>query len=73
MKQLNDAPVAVIHYPHEVIILRDRQGNLIDYRETERSSRWRRHVQELNDAIMSEAIGLRTTPSMKATPCSSGK
>jgi hypothetical protein len=73
MKQLNETPLAVIHYPHEVIILRDRQGNLIDYRETERSSRWRRHVQELNDAIMSEAIGLRGNPIHEGDPLLIGK
>jgi hypothetical protein len=37
MKRLNEAPLAVIHDPHEVILLRDKEGNLIDYRETERS------------------------------------
>ena len=73
MKQLNEAPLAVIHYPHEVIILRDRQGNLIDYRETERSSRWRRNVQELNNAIMSEAIGLRGNPIHEGDPLLVGK
>lgn len=73
MKQLNEAPLAVIHYPHEVIILRDWEGNLIDYPETERSSRWRRNVQELNDAIMSQAIGLRGNTIYEGDPLLVGK
>ena len=31
IKLLNQAPVAIIHDPHEVIILHDKDGNLIDY------------------------------------------
>jgi len=73
MKQLNQAPLTVIHCPDEVIILRDRQGNLIDYRETERSSRWRRNIQELNDAIMSQAIGLRGNSIYEGHPLLVGK
>jgi hypothetical protein len=73
MKQLSEAPLTVIHCPDEVILLRDRHGNLIDYRETERSSRWRRNVQELNDAIMSEAIGLRGNPIYEGDPLLVGK
>src|SRR3954454_11298449 len=50
---LNKEPPAVVHAPREVIILRDHDGNLLDYNETERSHRWRRKVQEINEAILS--------------------
>lgn len=59
IRRLNEMPLAVVHDPHEVIILRDKDGNLIDYDETERSHRWRRNFQEVHEAIMSVAIGLQ--------------
>ena len=59
IKLLNQAPVAIIHDPHEVIILHDKDGNLIDYDETERSARMRHNVQEINEAILSAVIGIQ--------------
>ena len=59
MRLLNETPLSVVRDPLEVIVLRDEDGALIDYDETERSHRWRRNVQEINEATMSAAIGLK--------------
>ena len=56
---LNQAPVTIIHDPREVVILRDKDGNLIDYNETHRSARLRRNVQEINEVILATAIGIK--------------
>ena len=56
---LNQAPFTIIHDPREVVILRDKDGNLIDYNETHRSARLRRNVQEINEAILATAIGIK--------------
>ena len=58
--------MAVIHDPQERIILRDKDGELIDYNETERSGRWRRKLDEINEALLSVAIGLQGSPSATA-------
>jgi hypothetical protein len=59
IKLLNQAPVTIIHDPREVVILRDNNGDLIDYVETERSSRLRHNVRKINEAILSVAIGMQ--------------
>lgn len=59
LKLLNEKPVAIIHEPREEIVLRDNDGNWIDYTETEQSSRRRQRVQEINNGIVSPAIGLQ--------------
>jgi hypothetical protein len=59
-KRLSDAPLAVLHDPHELVILRDHEGNFVDYSDSERSRRWRRNIEEINEGIMSAAIKLRS-------------
>ena len=59
IKLLNRDPFQVVHDLHEHIMLRDEDGKLVDYSESERSHLWRRNVQNINEAILSEAIGLR--------------
>ena len=58
--KVGEVPLAVIHDPHELVILRDQDGNLIDYSDTERTRRWRRNIAEINETIMSASIGLRS-------------
>jgi hypothetical protein len=52
------APLAVVHDPREMVILRDADGNLIDYSDSERTHRMRRNVREINEAILATALGL---------------
>jgi hypothetical protein len=58
-KILNETPVTIIHEPREEIVLRDNDGNPIDYIETERSSRLRHNAREINEVIVSAAIGIQ--------------
>ena len=57
--RLNEAPLAVVHDPRELIVLRDHDGNIIDYADTRRTDRMRPHIQSINEAIMGAAIKLR--------------
>ena len=72
-KRLSDAPLAVLHDPHELVILRDHEGNLVDYSDTERSRRWRRNIEEINEGIMSAAIELRSGLVRNGDPLQVGK
>jgi hypothetical protein len=72
IKLLSQAPLTVIHDPREVIILRGKDGNLIDYDETERSSRLRRNVREINEAILSAAIGIQDRTICEGDPLELG-
>jgi hypothetical protein len=56
---MNSAPLVVIHDPRELIVMRDSDGNLMDYRDSRRTERMRRNLAEINEAITSVAIGLR--------------
>jgi len=69
---LNQAPVAIIHDPREVVILRGKDGNLVDYDETDRSARLRRNVQEINEAILSTAIGIKDRTIREGDPVAVG-
>ena len=71
-ERLSDAPLAVIHDPLEVVVLRDHEGNLVDYTDTERTGRWRRNVEEINGAIVSAAIGLGGSPVRDGDPLQVG-
>lgn len=51
--------------PGEVILLRDRQGRLIDYRETRAIGRMRQRIEGFNEAIM----GASLDPSIAAPLC----
>ena len=72
IKFLDQSPFAVVHDPREVVILRDKNGDLIDYAETERSSRLRHNVREINDAILSAAIGIRGRTICEGNPIEVG-
>lgn len=57
MRLLNDPP-RFKHDPIERIILRANDRRLIDYKETERTLRFRRNIDEINDLLRSSDIGL---------------
>ena len=59
LNAMNSAPLAVIHDPRELIVMRDSDGNLMDYRDSRRAELMRRKLAEINEAITSVAIGLR--------------
>lgn len=68
IKLLNREPFAVIHDPRERVILRDKDGRPVDYTETEGTHRWRRNLHEINQAILSTAIGLRGSSVCEGDP-----
>ena len=59
LRRLSEPPLAVVHDPRELIVLRDHDGNVIDYTDTRRTDRMRRNIQSINEAIMGAAIELR--------------
>jgi hypothetical protein len=58
LKRLNEAPPAVVCDLLEPIVLRDADGNNVDYRDTEQSHRLRRNVEEINELLRSTDFGL---------------
>jgi hypothetical protein len=59
MRLLNDPP-RFKHDPTERIILRAKDGSLADYKESERTLQLRCNVDEINEALQSTEIGLRS-------------
>ena len=59
LRRLSEAPLAVVHDPRELIVLRDHDGKVSDYADTRRTDRMRRDIQSINEAIMGTAIELR--------------
>ena len=43
---------------HELVILRDHGGNLLEYIDTELTKCWRRNLTEINDALCGATLGL---------------
>src|SRR5262249_15582308 len=52
------AQAAVKYDPFETIILRDADGNPIDYRDNRETRRMRKNLAALNEALLSQQIGL---------------
>jgi hypothetical protein len=59
VSELSRAPIAILHDPFEVVVLRDGDGNLIDYRDTDLTIRWRRRLASINEGLRAAAIGLQ--------------
>ena len=59
VNELSGAPIAILHDPYEVVVLRDADGNLIDYRDTDLTTRWRRRLASINEGLRAAAIGLQ--------------
>jgi hypothetical protein len=49
-------PMAATYAPREIIVLRDHDRNLLDYNETEQTSRMRSRLIEINEAIAGSKI-----------------
>jgi hypothetical protein len=59
INQLSGTPIAILHDPHELAVLRDEDGKLVDYRETNQTDRWRRNLGIINEALGGATIGLQ--------------
>jgi hypothetical protein len=59
IKLLSGQPLTVLHDPCELLILRDIDGNLVEYSDTVRTRKMRRNLQEINEALLAVAIGLQ--------------
>jgi hypothetical protein len=56
MTALGNAPLPVVYDPAETLILRDKDGNNIDYRETAETRRRRRNLAIINEAVGSAVV-----------------
>jgi hypothetical protein len=72
IRRLSNASVAILHDPHELIVLRDMDGNLIDYRDTHRTNQMRDHLQAINEGLVAAAIGLQGRIIQAGDPLSLG-
>jgi hypothetical protein len=52
------AQVPVVYRPLEIIVLRDADGNPVDYRDNRETRAMRKRLAELNDALLSQQIGI---------------
>jgi hypothetical protein len=52
------SPVELQYKPLELIVLRDAAGNPIDYRDNRETRAMRKRLAELNEALLSQQIGL---------------
>jgi len=52
------APVEVVYKPLELIVLRDADGNPIDYRDNRDTRAMRKRLVEINEGLASQQIGL---------------
>jgi hypothetical protein len=60
-------PTTALYDPGETIRLKDEQGNLLDYRDTDATIRMRRTVVMTNEALRAEKIGIRGVDGQIAT------
>jgi hypothetical protein len=56
LKELGKLPV--IYQPVELLILRDLNGELVDYRDNRDTRRMRKHLRTINEALQSQEIGI---------------
>jgi hypothetical protein len=52
------AQVPVVYRPLEIVVLRDADGNPIDYRDNRDTHRMRKNLTALNEGLLSQQIGL---------------
>jgi hypothetical protein len=52
------ASVPVVYRPLEIIVLRDADGNAIDYRDNRETRRMRKQLSEFNEALQAQQIGI---------------
>jgi hypothetical protein len=56
LKELGRLPV--IYRPFELLILRDLNGDLVDYRDNRETRRMRKNLRAINEALLSQQIGV---------------
>jgi hypothetical protein len=56
LKELGKLPV--IYQPVELLILRDLNGDLVDYRDNRETRRMRKNLRTINEALLSQEIGI---------------
>jgi hypothetical protein len=49
--------IEIVYRPMEIIILRDEEGNAIEYRDNRKTRAMRRHLKELNEGLLAQPIG----------------
>jgi hypothetical protein len=59
INELSRATIAILHDPHELVLLRDSDGQLIDYRESDLTKRWRRNLATINEALCAATLELQ--------------
>jgi hypothetical protein len=52
------ASVRIVYQPREIIILRDADGNLVDYRDNRLTRRMRKNLMTINEALQGQTIEL---------------
>ena len=68
LKALNQAPPVLVHEPKECILLRDQNGDLVPYKDTVQTRRWRRNLEKINAALLSVTLGLKGRPIREGEP-----
>jgi hypothetical protein len=59
INELSHATIAILHVSPETVILRDNEGNLIDYVDTDLTRRLRRNLAIINEGLCAAVIGLQ--------------
>jgi hypothetical protein len=52
------ASTGIVYKPLEIIVLRNADGNPVDYRDSRETRLMRKHLQEINEGLLSQDIGL---------------
>jgi hypothetical protein len=65
IKLLSGQSLTVLHDPCELLILRDIDGNLVEYSDTARTRKMRRNLEEINEALLAVAIGVQGQGTIK--------
>lgn len=61
-------PIPVTYRLRELIVLRDGDGEAVDYKETRQTEQMRRRLQEINEGIASVSLGLGGNPIRDGDP-----
>jgi hypothetical protein len=70
LKELGKLPV--IYQPVEWLILRDLHGDLVDYSDSRETRRMRKHLRTINEALLSQEIGIKGRIIREGDPLENG-
>jgi hypothetical protein len=70
LKELGKLPV--IYQPVELLILRDLYGDLVDYRDNRETRRMRKNLRTINEALLSQEIGIEGRIVREGDPMDNG-